>query len=321
MPSGELRIAVFGSSSISVPLFDAIAQRYRVVVAAISESSTVRHGRLLSNPVQQWADAHSISVINGAILDQAGFLDELARADLDVLFLMSYGRLLPGNILDLPRLGSINLHPSPLPWYRGAAPIERQIMDGCTSSAVSIIRMSTRLDRGELLAQQSFDIRPDDYRLDVEASIVRAGISLALQVIDELARGTTTPLDQVGDGSYARKLRPDEELIDWAQSLPTIFNLIRALAPEPAASTLLQGSQRVRIMRATPLPANMQLPADVAPGHVALLNRRRAAVRCGDGWLELLQLQFPGKVPMSTTDLLNGRHLSAGLSFSSPSIT
>lgn len=314
MPSDELRVAVFGSSTISVPVFDAIAQRYRVVLAAISDTPTVRHGKTVPNPVQQWADARSIPVINGAILSQAGFLEELVHADLDILFLLSYGRLLPGDILDLPRLGSINLHPSPLPWYRGAAPIERQIMDGCTASAVSIIRMSTRLDRGELLAQQPFDIGPDDYRPDVEASIVRAGVPLALQVIDGLARGTTTPLQQVGDGSYARKLKPEDELIDWSQPLTTVFNLIRALAPEPAASTF-QGTERLRITRARPLPVGTLASADAVPGHLALFERRRAAVRCGDGWLELLQLQFPGKVPMSTVDLLNGRRLRLGIPF------
>jgi methionyl-tRNA formyltransferase len=189
-------------------------------------------------------------------------------------------------------------------------------MDGCTRSAVSIIRMSTRLDRGELLAQQPFDIGPDDYRLNVEASIVRTGVPLALQVIDQLAHGTTTPLEQVGDGSYARKLKPEDELIDWSQPVDTVFNLIRALAPEPAASTF-QGTERVRITRARPLPAATLASADVVPGHLALFERRRAAVRCGDGWLELLQLQFPGKVPQSTADLFNGRRLSAGSSFSS----
>lgn len=315
MSRDELRIAVFGSSTIAVPVFDAIAQRHRVVLAAISEAATVRHGKLVPNPVQEWADARSVPVVNGAVLTQDLLSQELDRARLDVLFLLSYGRLLPGNILDLPRLGSINLHPSPLPWYRGAAPIERQIMEGCTRSAVSIIRMSTRLDRGELLAQEAFDILSSDYRADVEASIVRVGTPLALRVIDDLARDAVVPLPSVGNGSYAHKLKPEDELIDWSQSVAAVFNLVRALAPEPAASTF-DGTQRVRVTRAQPLPADVPLPStDAVPGYVAVFDRKRAAVRCGDGWLELFQLQFPGKTPMSTVDLLNGRRLAPGLLF------
>lgn len=315
MSSDELRIAVFGSSSIAVPVFDALAQQHRLVMAAISEAPTVRHGKLVPNPVQEWADAHSIPVVNGAVLTQELLIQELKDADVDVLFLLSYGRLLPGDILDLPRLGSINLHPSPLPWYRGAAPIERQIMEGCTRSAVSIIRMSTRLDRGELLAQERFDIHPCDYRVDVEASIVRVGTPLALRVIDDLAHNAVVPLPQVGNGSYAHKLKPDDELIDWSQPVAAVFNLVRALAPEPAAATF-DGAQRVRITRAQPLPPDTASPsADAPPGYLAVFDRKRAAVHCGDGWLELLQLQFSGKTPMSTIDLVNGRRLTPGTFF------
>ncbi|MHB8071269.1 MAG: methionyl-tRNA formyltransferase [Candidatus Cryosericum sp.] len=317
MLSDELRVAVFGSSAISVPVFDAIAQQHSVVLTVVSDSPTMRHGKTVPNPVQQWAEARSIPVLNGAITSPTELIQGLTEVHADILFLLSYGRLLPGEILNLPRVASINLHPSLLPWYRGAAPIERQIMEGCTESAVSIIRMNTQLDRGELLAQQPFDIRPEDYRVDVEASIIRVGTPLALEVIEKMARGAVTPLPQVGAGSYARKLKADDELIDWSLPAQAIFNLIRALAPEPGASTF-QGNERIKILRAIPLTADVNLPPSVGPGYLALLGRKRAAVRCGDGWLELLRLQLPGKPPMSMLDLLNGRRLLPGSIFFAP---
>jgi methionyl-tRNA formyltransferase len=314
MASDAPRIVVFGSSPISVPVFDTIGRRFHVVLAVVSEEPRVRRGKLLVNPVRDWAQSQSIPVLNGADTPAEDLTRRLIDDAIDVLFLLSYGRLLPQALLDAPRLGSINLHPSPLPWYRGAAPIERQIMNGCTGSAVSIIRMNGLLDRGELLAQEPFAIAGSDYRADVEASIVRVGAPLALNVIDQLFHSSATPLAQTGEGSYARKLKPDDDLIDWSHSVATLYNLVRALSPEPGASTY-QGTERLKVLRAAPLSADVALPADAPSGMVASLLRRRAAVRCGDGWLELLELQFPGKSPMSTVDLLNGRRLLPGIVF------
>jgi methionyl-tRNA formyltransferase len=312
MASDTLRIAVFGSSSISVPVFDTIRCQFYVVLAVMSEEPRVRRGKLLANPVQAWGQSHSIPVLNGAEVPGEVLAQRLVDDAVDILFLLSYGRLLPQTLLDAPRVASINLHPSPLPWYRGAAPIERQIMDGCTQSAVSIIRMNGLLDRGELLAQEPFTIADSDYRTDVEASIIRVGAPLALHVLDQLLHGSTTPLQQTGAGSYARKLKSDDELIDWSHSVAQAYNLVRALAPEPCACTY-QGADRVKILRASPLSADTHLPANAPSGMIAQFLHKRAAVRCNDGWLELLELQFPGKTPMSTADLLNGRRLVPGI--------
>jgi methionyl-tRNA formyltransferase len=250
-------------------------------------------------------------VLNGAETPGEVLTKRLVDDAADILFLLSYGRLLPQALLDAPRIASINLHPSPLPWYRGAAPIERQIMDGCRQSAVSVIRMNGLLDRGELLAQEPFTIADSDYRTDVEASIIRVGTPLTLHVFDQLLHRSTTPLQQTGAGSYARKLKFDDELIDWSGSVEQAYNLVRALAPEPCACTF-QETDRLKILRAIPLSADTDLPADAPSGTVAQFLRKRAAVRCSDGWLELLELQFPGKTPMSTVDLLNGRRIVVG---------
>jgi len=308
MASDTPRIAVFGSSSISVPVFDAVSRRCHVALAVVSEEPRVRRGKLLANPVQAWAQSHAIPVLNGAETSGEILTKRLVDDAVDILFLLSYGRLLPQALLDAPRLASINLHPSPLPWYRGAAPIERQIMDGCRQSAVSIIRMNGLLDRGELLAQESFTIADSDYRTDVEASIIRVGVPLTLHVFDQLLHSSTTLLQQTGAGSYARKLKSDDELIDWSGSVEQAYNLVRALAPEPCACTF-QETDRLKILRAIPLSTDTDLSADAPSGTVVQFLRKRAAVRCGDGWLELLELQFPGKVPMSTVDLVNGRRL------------
>lgn len=306
------RIAVFGSSSISVPVFDAVRHQFHVVLAVVSEEPRVRRGKLLINPVRAWADTHAVPLLNGAEIPVEVLTRRLIDDAVDILFLLSYGRLLPQTLLDAPRISSINLHPSPLPWYRGAAPVERQIMDGCHQSAVSIIQMNGLLDRGELLAQEPFAIADSDYRVNVEASIIRIGTPLVLHVIDQLSHGTAMSFSQVGEGSYARKLKPDDELIDWSGSTSRAYDLVRALAPDPCACTY-QGSDRLKIWKAVPLSADAGLPSDAPVGKVEQFLRKRAAVRCGDGWLELLELQFPGKTPVSTVGLLNGRHLVPGI--------
>ncbi len=313
MPDRQARIAVFGSSPISVPVFEAIAAQHRVVVAVISDVPHIRHGKPVLNSVAQWAISRSISLLNGATLPANELVSRLQCEKIDILFLLSYGHILPAAVLESPLLAAINLHPSNLPWYRGAAPIERQIMDGCVTSAVSIIRMSPLLDRGDILGQRSFDIAPDDYRPDVEASIVRAGVPLALEVIDRLLSATVCCTPQLGHGSYARKVTSEEELIDWSLPVARIFNLIRALAPEPGASTY-HGNDRIKILRATPLPMGSAVPSleSNIPGFLRMFDRNRAAVRCGDSWLELLRVQFPGKRPLSVPELINGRWLCPG---------
>ncbi|MHB8106520.1 MAG: methionyl-tRNA formyltransferase [Candidatus Cryosericum sp.] len=306
------RITVFGSSSISVPVFDAIRRQFGIVLAVVSDAPHVSRGKLLTNPVQAWAESYSIPILNGAETTGEALMERLVDNETDILFLLSYGRILPQTLLDAPHIASINLHPSPLPWYRGAAPIERQIMDGCKHSAVSIIRMNGKLDQGELLAQEPFTIADSDYRADVEASILRVGAPLALHVLDQLAHGTITPLEQVGEGCYARKLKPGDELIDWSTSATRTYNLVRALAPDPCACTF-HGTDRMKILRAVPFSADTELPSTTPCGEIVQFLHKRAAVRCGDGWLELLQLQFPGKTPMSAADLLNGRRLLPGI--------
>lgn len=320
--SVSLKIAVFGSSSISVPVFEALRKQFEIALAVISDEPHMRRGKTIINPVQTWAEAAGIPVLNGTMVPADQLAAVLHAKAVDLLFLLSYGKLLSEDLLDIPRLGSLNLHPSPLPFYRGAAPIERQIMEGATTSAVSIIRMSGKLDRGELLAQEPFAIAPSDYRPEVEASIIQVGIPLVLRVIDDLVHARSHAIPQAEAGSYAHKLTQADELIDWTRPAQNILNRIRALFPDPCAATFC-GAERVKILRAQLFPSDiatssLPLPDAAAGGTIALFSHHRAVVQCGDGWLELLQLQFPGKKAMSVTDLLNGRRLVPGMVFSSP---
>jgi len=318
----DVRIAVFGSSSISVPIFDAIAERYTVVLAVISERARVERGQVIENPVQQWAASRSIPVMNGADVPSDILRQTIRANEVDLVFLCSYGKLLPQDLLDSPRLASINLHPSPLPRYRGAAPIERQIMDGCTVSAVSIIQMNGSLDRGDILAQQEFEIATTDYRPDVERSVITTGIPLTLSVIERIVQGNVDRRPQVGQGSYAHKISAEDEVIDWTRPVAGVYNQIRALSPDPCAVTS-HGQERLRIVRASPLVVSPD--EDVAPpsipGTLSLLSSKRAVVRCGAGWLELEVVQFPGKRPMSVGELINGRRLTDGMVFSPPTLS
>ncbi|HEY9093373.1 MAG TPA: methionyl-tRNA formyltransferase [Candidatus Cryosericum sp.] len=315
----DVRIAVFGSSPISVPIFDAIAEQYAVALAVISERARVKRGRVIENPVQEWATTHSIPVMNGADIPPDALRQTIQANEVDVVFLCSYGKLLPQDLLDSPRLASINLHPSPLPGYRGAAPIERQIMDGRTVSAVTIIQMNGALDRGDILAQQEFPIADTDYRPDVERSVITTGIPLTLSVIERVTRGDVERRPQVGPGSYARKISAEDEVIDWTRPVTSVYNQIRALSPDPCAVTS-HGQERLRIVRASPLATSPDEAAVVPsiPGTLSLFSGKRAAVRCGEGWLELEVVQFPGKRPMPAGELINGRRLTEGMLFSPP---
>jgi methionyl-tRNA formyltransferase len=213
------------------------------------------------------------------------------------MVVVAYGLILPQAVLDIPRLGCLNIHASLLPRWRGAAPIQRAVLAGDARTGITIMQMDAGLDTGPELLRRELEI----------------GAQAIVEAVADYSSGVLQPRPQSSDGAtYAPKLRKDEARIDWTRPAVEIDRLVRAFNPWPVAETRLDGDQ-VRVWQARPVgaAAGAALPGAVldVPG--------RLVVATGDGALELLSLQLPGRKAVSARDLLNSRSLR-GARFDSP---
>jgi methionyl-tRNA formyltransferase len=219
------------------------------------------------------------------------------------MVVIAYGLLLPQEVLDIPRLGCINVHASLLPRWRGAAPIERAILAGDTETGISIMQMDRGLDTGPVLATAKIPIKDEDNSATLTLKLQELGCSLLPQVMDDLAQGNTHPVQQDNAAAtYAHKLQKEEAGISWITDAATIQQQVRAFYPRSPAYCLYHG-QRVRIITARVADNNYPVHA---PGTIIKIIPDSVFVACGTGALEISAVQLEGKTPMTLPVLLNG---------------
>jgi len=263
--------------------------------------------KLHASAVKQLALAHGLNVAQPRSLRMDGkFPDDgqAARAALsaarpDVLVVAAYGLILPEWVLALPRLGCINIHGSLLPRWRGAAPVQRAIEAGDTQTGITLMQMDAGLDTGDILRMQALSIEADDNSERLSQRLAELGALMLVDLLCELSHGSLPRQPQPIEGvSYAAKIAKAEAAIDWRQSAFVIERRIRAFDPFPGASFTLQG-ESVKVWRA----AVREAPASPA-GQVLEAGPGRLWVACGDGALELLELQRAGGRRLATSTFL-----------------
>ena len=228
---------------------------------------------------------------------------------LDLGVVAAYGKILPDDLLAIPRLGMINVHASLLPEYRGAAPVHRAVIDGRTETGVTIMRVVRELDAGPMFARVPRPIGPDETSLEVEQALAAIGGDLLIDVVEQVAANTAReePQDH-GRASYAHKLTKAEGTIDWALSAGRIHNLVRGLQPWPLVSTHL-GDRRFLLHRT----GRTGDRSEAVPGTIVEATGDRLQVVAGDGEvLRILQLQPEGRRVMTAREFLAGRAVQAG---------
>ena len=306
-----LRIVYLGTPAFAVPTLRALIQSPHAVVGLISQPDRPR-GRghqVVAPPTKVLALQHGIPVVQPARLRDQGFIDAIAalRADLGVV--AAYGRILPEALLQIPRLGMINVHASLLPKYRGAAPIHRAVMDGETETGVTIMRLVQELDAGPMLATARRSIAPDATSVDVERDLAEVGARLLVETVDRLAAGpvTETPQDDAA-ATFAPKIAKTESPIDWSLPATRIHNRVRGLQPWPMASTIIEGT-RCLVHRTTVARHR----GDSAPGAVLSADGDAIVVAAGERTaVHILQLQPEGKRVMTAREFLSGRRIAPG---------
>lgn len=303
MSSAPLRIVFAGTPDFAAASLAALLQTEHQILAVYTQPDRpAGRGRKLSaSPVKQLALEHELPVRQPVSLRDAEAQQALAELQPDLMIVVAYGLLLPQAVLDIPRLGCINVHASLLPRWRGAAPIHRALLAGDAETGITIMQMEAGLDTGPMLSRARCPIGDEDTSGALHDRLAALGARTLIDTLGPLSRGELSP--QVQDdalATYAHKLEKREGAIDWSQPAETLARQIRGLNPWPVAYTESQG-QTLRVWYATWEAGT----STEAPGTILEQRRDALVVATGNGLLCLTQLQLPGGKPMPVTALLN----------------
>jgi methionyl-tRNA formyltransferase len=312
MALDKKKIIFFGSSSFAVPPLKALLEMgFSPLVITKPDKPAGRGKKIRATPVKQWALECGLDVWEPTTLNSEVFYEALFKRSPDLIVSAAYGAYIPPNILQLPPFGSINLHPSLLPKYRGAAPVQRALMAGEEETGVTLAYMVEKWDAGDILLQKACQILPEDNagtlleKLAYEGSLL---LKEALPLIFE-RKIQAFPQDEK-QASYAPKLKEEEAWLNWERPAQELVNQVRALAPEPGASTRYRGG-RLKVLKA------LLFQATGAPGKVLALEKEGPVVACKEGAILLAVVQPENRKIMLGKDFINGYRIQKGEIFSS----
>ena len=241
----RLKVILMGSGALACPLLEGILAAGRDELVAVVTQPDRAGGRgLQSLPcvVKTLAQSRNLPVFTPENASDDAFVAQLAALQPDVAVVACYGQFLKKNLLAVPRIGTINVHPSLLPKYRGASPLQWTLANGETETGVTVLHVTPKMDAGDVLAQEKYPILPDDDYCSLEPKLAAKGAELLVRVLDEFRAGRTQGVPQDdAQATFARKLAKEDGLVDWSRPAEAIRNQLRGFAPWPGAYTFLPG--------------------------------------------------------------------------------
>ena len=303
-----MRIVFMGTPEFAVPSLRALCEHGYEVVGVFTQPDRPRgRGNKLSpSPVKEYALSQGIPVFQPEKIRRDGVEDLRALAP-DLCVTAAFGQILSQEILDIPPMGSVNVHASLLPRHRGSAPINWAILQGDRQAGVTTMMMARGIDTGDMLLKAATDILPGETAGELTLRLSEIGASLLLDTLQGMTDGSVKPIPQdEAQMTYDPMLTKQMGIIDWSEPAEAIVNRIHGLNPWPGCSTAIQGG-RMKLLRAkvaggSGAPGEI-LSADVKDGLV---------IACGEGAVEIVQLQAPGGKPMGARDYLRGHVLPVG---------
>ena len=303
-----MRTVFMGNPEFAIPTLKALQHSNHDLVAVVSNPPKPmgRGQALMSTAVGKFAKDQGFPLIEPQSLRSQELHTQLTALNPDLFVVVAY-KILPKSLIDLPRLGALNLHASLLPKYRGAGPIQWALMNGDTTTGVTVFQITPNVDTGDILLQQEIAISADDTMWTLGMRLCEAGAKLVIEAMDALETGSIsgTPQDPAL-ATPAPKITKEMTLIDWAWPAEKIHNWVRGLSPFPGMVTTIGGKQ-FRIYKTAVLNRNGN-----APGTIVELHNGSLVVATGDGLLSLLEVQIEGKKKMPVADFLRGATLKAG---------
>ena len=303
--SDSLRIIFAGTPDFAARHLDALLSSEHQIVGVFTQPDRPagRGKKLMPSPVKVLAEEKGIPVFQPVSLRPQENQQLIADLQADVMVVVAYGLILPKAVLEMPRLGCLNVHGSLLPRWRGAAPIQRSLWAGDTETGVTIMQMDVGLDTGDMLYKLSCPITAEDTSATLYDKLAQLGPQGLLATLTQIATGTATPeIQDETQVTYAEKLSKEEALLDWSLPAEQLERCIRAFNPWPMSYFVIE-DQPVKVWKASVI--NSQ--AKVEPGTIIDANKQGIQVATAEGILNLEPLHPAGKKAMNAQDLLNSR--------------
>ena len=266
-------------------------------------------------PVACWADEHSIPFIEVSNVNASEVVDKIAGYEPDLIVVIAFGQKIGNELVDLPPKGSINVHASLLPKYRGAAPINWAIINGETTTGISIITLSEKMDAGQVLAQSQTDIAADETAGQLHDKLAKIAAPLLLDTIEKIADGTAVYIEQVHDkATLAPKLKKSDGFIDFSEPAEVLARKIRGFWPWPGASVNYVSQKTGKSIRVTFAGAEVVESSNLTNLQAGILDENLNVI-CGSRALEIKKIKPAGSALMDFKDFVNGRQTQPGDSF------
>ena len=313
-----LRLLFLGTGPLALPTFQALcdSHEHELIGLVTQPDRTGRGHHQHQNPLKELAIARGLSVLQPVSIKTPESVAELKQIRADLFVVAAYGQILSNEVLAVPRLGTINIHASLLPKYRGATPIHAAVLNGDHDAGVTIIEIVQKLDAGPMLGKASIPIHPNETTGELEIRLAELAIPLTQNVINDIEAGTVvrTPQDE-SLATHVRKLSKPDGLIPWQKPAIDVERHVRGMQPWPGPFSHLHQSGkpplRLQILAVQSVESEMDTTNPPA-GAVIAVTPETLTIRCGEGAVNLVTVQPDGKRPMSAADFLRGRKVAVG---------
>jgi methionyl-tRNA formyltransferase len=312
-----MNILFFGTPEFAVPALRALLGEGFDVVGVVTRPDRPQgrsRSRLVASPVKTAALAEGLTVLTPDRPRGAAFLDTIRLLSPDIAAVIAYGHLLPSDVIDLPRLGTVNVHASLLPALRGAAPIQAAIREGLTETGVSIMRIVPALDAGPVLLQMGTEIAADETYGELQLRLSELGAQALIEglALIEIGAATEHPQDDAA-ATYAPKVDREATRVDWSQPAAVVARLVRAYDPRPGAATAGPAGEVKLFGAQLATHWNVHTAAEGAlPGTVCTIDDAGCAIACGTGAVTVAQVQPAGRSRMTPAEWARGRGIAVG---------
>ena len=303
-----MKIIFMGTPDFAAASLEALIDSRHEIQAVVTQPDKPkgRKGELTPSPVKVVAEEKGIKVYQPLKVRDEEFVETLRAYNPDVIVVVAFGQIIPLSILKMPKFGCVNIHGSLLPKYRGAAPIQWAVLDGEKETGITTILMDEGIDTGDILLKKTIKIEADETSGSLFDKLMALGAETILETLDELEKGSLTPTKQ-GESptAYAKMLTKAMGLIDFTRSAKELDCFVRGMDPWPSAYTLLAG-KTLKLWKVRAVDGSGKA------GSVIEIGKESFTIACGEGAIEVLEVQLEGKKRMSAGDFLKGSTLNIG---------
>lgn len=309
------RIIFFGSAEFSRPSLKLLHTAGFKIVAVVTmpDKPYGRGKKMTENVIKKWTTTNRLPVLQPEIINDANFINQIITLKPDLFIVVAYGKILPKAILDIPKLGAINVHGSLLPKYRGASPVQAAILAKEKITGVSIMLMDKGMDTGPVLQKIETSIEQNATAEELSDKLARLGAGVLVETIQNWINAKITPTPQNNnEATICKKISKQDGIIDWQKTGNEIDRMVRAFFPWPSAWTRTADATVLKILRVTP---SEYLSDTRGPGEIFIIDKK-VAVACGNKTTVILEcIQPQGKKIMSALDYINGHKQLVGSKF------